>query len=137
VAAPAPGRVAVEHPRRNVAPGRKDGKRGLGGLRDESQEVVTLVIDYIKQETLDPVKGLGRYVVFGVPGSIALSVGLVILAVGFLRLLQGETGTTFTGNLSWIPYVICAVVVVLIAFVAVKAVSRGQTPNRPSDKEQA
>ena len=120
-----------------MAPGRKDGKRGLGGLRDESQEIVTLVVDYIKQETLDPVKGLGRYVVFGVPGSIALSVGLVILAVGFLRLLQGETGSTFTGNLSWIPYVICTVVVVLIAFVAVKAVSRGQTTNQSSDKEKA
>ena len=54
-----------------------------------------------------------------------------------LRLLQGETGSTFTGNLSWIPYVICTVVVVLIAFVAVKAVSRGQTPNQSSDKEKA
>ncbi len=120
-----------------MAPGRKDGSRGLSGLRDESQEVVKLVVDYIKQETLDPVKGLGRYVLFGVAGSVALSIGLAILAVGFLRLLQGETGSTFTGNLSWIPYVICAVVVVLIAFVAVKAVSRGQTPNTQSDKEQA
>jgi len=120
-----------------VAPGRKDGSRGLNGLRDESQEVAKLVVDYIKQETLDPVKGLGRYVLFGVAGSVALSIGLAILAVGFLRLLQGETGSTFTGNLSWIPYVICAVLVVLIAFVAVKAVSRGQTPNTQSDEEQA
>ena len=120
-----------------MAQGRKDGSRGLSGLRDESQEVVKLVVDYIKQETLDPVKGLGRYIVFGVAGSVALSIGLAILAVGFLRFLQTETGSTFTGNLSWVPYVICTVVVVLIAFVAVKAVSRGQTPNTESDKEQA
>jgi hypothetical protein len=120
-----------------VAPGRKDGSRGLSGLRDESQEVVKLVVDYIKQETLDPVKGLGRYVVFGVAGSVALSAGLLILAVGFLRLLQTETGSTFTGNLSWIPYVICAVLVVLVAFIAVKAVSRGQIPTTETDKEQA
>ena len=59
-------------------------------------------------------------------------------AGGFLRLLQTETGSTFSGNLSWVPYVICAVLVVLIAFVAVKAISRGQTPNSgPNDKEQA
>jgi len=120
-----------------VAPARKDGSRGLSGLRGESQEVVKLVVDYIKQETLDPVKGLGRYVVFGVAGSVALSIGVAILAVGFLRLLQGETGSTFTGNLSWIPYVICTVLVVLIAFLAVKAISRGQTPDTQSDKEQA
>jgi hypothetical protein len=131
------GRVPVPNPRRNVAPGRKDGSRGLSGLRGESQEIVTLVVDYIKQETLEPVKGLGRYIVFGVAGSVALSIGLAVLAVGFLRLLQGETGSTFTGNLSWIPYVICAVLVVAIAAVAVKAVSRGQTPSPKSDKEQA
>ena len=120
-----------------MAPGRRDGSRGLSGLRDESQEVVKLVVDYIKQETLDPVKGLGRYVLFGVAGSVALSIGLAILAVGFLRLLQGETGSTFTGNLSWIPYVICTVVVLGIAFVAIRAISRGQTPSSTTDKEQA
>jgi len=120
-----------------VAQGRKDGGRGLSALRGEAQETVTLIVDYVKQETLDPVKGLGRYVVAGIVGSVALSVGLVVVAVGLLRLLQGETGSTFTGNLSWIPYVIITVVVVLVAFVAVKAVSRGQTPNSASvDKEQ-
>jgi hypothetical protein len=129
--------MPAANPRRNVATGRKDGRGGLNGLRDEGQEVVSLVVDYIKQETLEPVKGLGRYIVFGVAGSVALSVGLAVLAVGVLRLLQGETGSTFTGNLSWIPYVICTVLVVLIAFLAVKAVSRGQTPDPTSDKEQA
>ena len=112
---------------------------GEGHLeRGEGQEAVSLIVDYIKQETLDPVKGLGRYVVFGVAGSVALAIGLVVLAVGLLRLLQEATGSTFTGNLSWIPYVIIAVVVVLVAFIAVKAISRGQTPNSgPNDKEQA
>jgi hypothetical protein len=64
--------------------------------------------------------------VFGVAGSVALAIGLVILAVAFLRLLQGETGSTFTGNWSWAPYLICTVAVVIVAAVAVKAVSRGQ-----------
>ena len=41
----------------------------------------------------------------GWPDRWLLSIGLAVLAVGFLRLLQGETGSTFTGNLSWIPYV--------------------------------
>ena len=116
-----------------MAPGRNDGKRGLSGLRGEAQEVVQLVVAYVRQETLDPVKGLGRYVVFGIAGSVALSIGLFVLAVGVLRVLQTETGTTFTGNLSWIPYVICAVMVVVICVIAVKAISRGQLPGTPAD----
>ena len=60
-------------------------------------------------------------------GSVALAIGLVILAVAFLRFLQGETGTTFTGDLSWVPYLICTVAVVAVAAVAVLAVSRGQS----------
>jgi hypothetical protein len=119
-----------------VAPGRKDGKRGFSGLRNEAQETVSLIVDYIKQETLDPVKGLGRYVLFGVAGAVALSIGLAVLTVGLLRLLQTETGSTFSGNLSWVPYVICIVVVVLIAYIAVRAISRGQTPSGATDKEK-
>jgi len=120
-----------------VAQGRNDGKGGLDGLRDEAQETVQLIIAYIRQETLDPVKGLGRYVLFGVVGAVALSVGLAVLAVGLLRLLQGETGSTFTGNLSWIPYVICTVVVALVAYIAVKAVGRGQLPAGAAAPEPA
>jgi hypothetical protein len=111
-----------------VARGRSGTGKGLGALRDTGSETLQLVIDYVKQETLDPLRGLGRYIVFGVTGAVALSIGLVILSVAFLRFLQGETGSTFSGHWSWAPYLICAVVVVLVALVAVKAVSRGQGP---------
>jgi hypothetical protein len=100
-------------------------------LRTSGGEALQLVIDYVKQETLDPLKGLGRYIVFGVAGSVALAIGLVILAVGFLRLLQGETGSTFTGNLSWVPYVICTVAVLMVAAAAVWAIGRGQRRTGP------
>jgi hypothetical protein len=63
---------------------------------------------------------------FGVAGSVALAIGLVILSVAFLRLLQGETGSTFTGDWSWAPYLICTVAVVMVAAIAVRAVARGQ-----------
>ncbi len=69
-----------------VARGRDQGRdkkaAGLGEIRSTGNEVVRLVVDYIKQETLDPLKGLGRYVLFGVVGAVALAIGLVILAVG-------------------------------------------------------
>jgi hypothetical protein len=107
----------------------------LAGLRATGGETLQLVIDYVKQETLDPLKGLGRFLLFGVAGSVALSIGLVIVSVGFLRLLQGETGTAFAGNLSWVPYVIVTIVVVGVAAIAVWAVSRGQRrPARDEDE---
>jgi hypothetical protein len=117
--------VPLPSPRRTVARGRTGTGRGLGGLRTTGGETLQLVIDYVKQETLDPLKGLGRFVLFGVAGSVALAIGLVILSVAFLRVLQTETGSTFSGNWSWAPYLICTVVVVAVAAVAVKAVSRG------------
>jgi Putative Actinobacterial Holin-X, holin superfamily III len=119
-----------------VARGRSGTGKGLGGLRSTGSEAVQLVIDYVKQETLSPLRGLGRFIVFGVAGSVALAIGLVILSIAFLRVLQGETGSTFTGNWSWAPYLICTVAVVLVAAVAVKAVSRGQATRSTNPEKE-
>jgi hypothetical protein len=119
-----------------VARGRSIRGKGLGALRSEGREAFQLVVDYIKQETLDPLKGLGRFMLFGVAGSVALAIGLVILSVAFLRLLQGETGSTFAGNWSWAPYLICTVAVVAVAAIAVRAVSRGQRRSAANPKEE-
>lgn len=119
-----------------MARGRSGTGKGLSGLRSSGGEAVQLVIDYVKQETLTPLRGLGRYILFGVAGSVALAIGLVILAVGFLRFLQGETGSTFSGNLSWVPYLICTVAVVAVAAVAVLAVSRGQSRSTAAPEKE-
>ncbi len=111
-----------------MARGRAEDRKGKGPFSDLTTtggEAARLVVDYVKQETLDPIKGLGRYVLFGIVGSVALAVGLVVLAVGLLRLLQGETNGTFDGNLSWAPYLICTVVVLAVAALAVAAIVRG------------
>jgi Putative Actinobacterial Holin-X, holin superfamily III len=108
-----------------VTPARSARSKGLTGLRETGTETVQLVVDYVKQETLDPLRGLGRYVLFGVIGAVCLAIGLVVLTIALLRLLQGETGA-FAGNLSWVPYVICTIVVVGVAALAVWSVSRGQ-----------
>ena len=86
------------------------------------QETITelkdLVFTYFKRETVDPRKGLGRYVGFGLGGAVLIGVGLFFVAIGALRALQEETDTTFTGNLSWVPYVIVVVGLVLCAALA-------------------
>jgi hypothetical protein len=63
-------------------------------------ELRDLVVEYAKQETIVPLKQLGRYVLFGVVGSFLLGLGVVLLGVGGLRALQTETGDTFAGDWS-------------------------------------
>ncbi len=54
----------------------------------------------------------------------------MLLLLGGLRLLQTETGSTFDGRRTWIPYLIVLVVSGAIAGGAVKARSRGQRRDR-------
>lgn len=63
-----------------------------------------LVKAYAKQETVEPLRGAGRWVGLGVAGSFLLMIGGVSLTLAMLRVLQEETGSSLTGNLSWIPY---------------------------------
>jgi hypothetical protein len=76
-------------------------------------ELRELVITYVKQETLVPLQSLGRWIGFGILGSLFLGFGVVFLGLSGLRALQTETGDTFTGNWSWVPYLIMVVVLVL------------------------
>jgi hypothetical protein len=87
-------------------------------------ELWDLVLAYFKQETTVPLQKLGRAVGFGIIGSLLLGFGVVCLAVGGLRVLQEETGDTFTGDWSWAPYGIVAVGLLLGAAIFWKIGSR-------------
>jgi peptidoglycan biosynthesis protein MviN/MurJ (putative lipid II flippase) len=107
-----------------------------GGFRQSGTDAVELVIDYIKQETLTPLKGLGRYLALGIAGSLALCVGLVLLAIALLRALQTETGSTFSGDLSWLPYVIVCAAAVIVVGLAGWRITKGPAARRlPASSE--
>ena len=108
--------------------GEDDG--GQGRLAQSGSDTAQLVLDYIKQETLEPLQGVGRFLLFGIAGSAALCVGLVLLLVAVLRLLQTETGTTFAGDLSWVPYVIVAVLGLAVLALAAWRVTAGPAQRR-------
>lgn len=81
---------------------------------DHVTEFATMVVDYAKQETLDPLKSLKRYLAHGVAGAVCLGIGLMFLLLALLRGLQsidffaqdgGEPGAT-----TLIPYAITLVV---------------------------
>ena len=77
-------------------------------------ELWELSLAYAKQETVDPLKGLGRYLGYGLGGSIVFGFGSVLLLLSALRALQTETGSTFTGSLSFVPYLIVSVAAALL-----------------------
>jgi Putative Actinobacterial Holin-X, holin superfamily III len=84
-------------------------------------ELWELVIAYFKQETVVPLKKLGRYLGLGLAGSLLLGFGVIFLGMAGLRALQTETGDTFTGDWSWVPYGIVFVGLVVGAAISWKA----------------
>jgi hypothetical protein len=91
-------------------------------------ELWELVKTYAKQETVGPLRGIGRSIAFGVGGSVVLSLGLVLLALALLRALQTETGTTFTGSWSWAPYLLTVAGVGVVIALALGAARRRSGP---------
>jgi hypothetical protein len=97
------------------------------------KELWELIVAYFKQETVVPLRQLGRYIVFGLLGAMLLGVGVLLLAMSGLRALQEETGTTFRGNWSWAPYGI--VFVGLIVGGAITWKARGARRDRRDRKD--
>ena len=107
-------------------------KRGGDARRD----AISLVIAYLKQETLDPLKQLGRFVLFGVTGSLAIGVGTVLLLIAALRVLQTETGA-FHGNLSFVPYLIVAFLAMAVMGLAGWRIMSGPAARRIPAKKSS
>ena len=96
------------------------------GIPGEAQDLLQLVVAYAKQETIDPARNLLNFVKFGFAGALLGSMGAVLLLLGLLRLLQSETGSTFDGKLTFVPYLIVLFVSALIVVGAMKGRQHGQ-----------
>ncbi len=74
--------------------------------QQQVQELKDLVVSYAKQETVDPIKNIGRYIGWALAGALAFGVGMTFLAVGALRMLQTTLPELLDGQgkSSWFPY---------------------------------
>jgi multisubunit Na+/H+ antiporter MnhB subunit len=70
----------------------------------DARELVDLVIAYAKQETLEPLKGLGKNALRGLGGAILLGIGGIFCSVSALRAMQSETDWFERHNLTYLPY---------------------------------
>lgn len=102
-------------------------------------ELWNLVVAYMKQETVEPLKGIGRYIGFGAAGSIAIALGVTLLILSLLRGLQRTFGTRgrglsqlMTGSLSWLPYLITLVFAVTIVDSARRAIKKKKNNGKRS-----
>ena len=92
------------------------------GLKADFEGLVSTLRAYVKQETLGPIRGLGRYLGFGLAGTVCFAIAEGFWVLGVVRVLQTTT-TTFRDNLSFVPYlggVLASVAFVYLAVVALK-----------------
>ena len=119
----------------HMAPKHQKSDGQVGELRRSGDDAFKLTVDYLKQEALDPLKGLGRFLLWGLTGSLAIAVGILLVLVGILRLLQTETGTALTGDWSWVPYFVVAVLGIGVAAVAGWRITAGPGQRRQPGRQ--
>lgn len=100
-------------------------------LPNLASELYQMVIDYLKQETIVPIKALGRFVLWGLAGAVLLAISSVLLLIAALRALQFEAADVFDGNLSFLPYFIVLAAAVAVAAVAASRIGAGPRNGRP------
>ena len=82
---------------------------------ESAQEAQQMLVAYAKQETIDPLKDLGRYLAWGIGGAVAIFVGVLFLSLGLLRGLQRlEPFDAEDGLLTTLPYVITVAALLLV-----------------------
>ena len=77
-------------------------------IQQDLEEIRDLAMRYVKEETVQPIKDIGRFAAYGALGSIFVGFGTTLLLLAALRFLQ-EQFKVLDGTLSWLPYVIVAV----------------------------
>ena len=88
-------------------------------------EFVSLTVEYAKEQTVDPIKGLGRYLLFGLAGAFMIAIGGGLTALAAIRLVQAETGSHLRGSLTWVPYSSGLIVAVVGAGLAAFRIRKG------------
>ena len=102
-------------------------------LAEEAEDIKDVAVRYVREETVDPVKALGRYTAYGCAGSFLVGLGGLLIAVGLLRLLQ----SLMHGTTSWLPYVL--ITIGGIAVIGLTLLKIGSGPGRrrlPSKKKK-
>ena len=86
-----------------------------------------LLRDYAKQETVDPLRAVGKFIGFGIAGAVLFAIGTVFGVIAVLRVLQEETGEHLTGSWNFLPYAVAFLLLVLVLMACIRTITK---PNR-------
>jgi hypothetical protein len=98
-------------------------------MQRDLDEIKDLALKYIKEETILPIKQMGRFVAWGAAGSLLVGFGFFFLLLGALRFLQ-EQFKVLDGTLSWIPYLIVVVLAAIVIGVTLWRIVSGTAKRR-------
>jgi len=108
-------------------------------------ELKAMVTDYAKQQTVDPLKHLGKWAAFGVAGAVSMMIGVFLLGLGALRLFQkwdwtqcemvgaGADAVCEGGGWSFAPYIFVFLILLVAAGLCFLAAAK--TPDWMDDDE--
>lgn len=102
--------------------------RGASVQRD-LDEIWALLVRYVKEETVQPLKDMARFAAFGAAGSLFVGFGTVLLLLGSLRFFQ-EQFPVLDGSLSWLPYLIVAVIAAVVIALTLWRIASGPARRR-------
>jgi len=91
----------------------------------KTADIFDLLVRYIKQETVAPLRGAGRWLAFGVLASLAIVLGAFFFLLAVLRILQGSA-FPFNGGWSWVPYFLTALITLSFVIVSLSRIKRPQ-----------
>jgi cytochrome c biogenesis protein CcdA len=114
-------------------PGRAPGEARPRGKRTTDAsvgEVVELLKEYAQQETIEPLRGAGRWLAMGVAGAFILGLGLIYVLLGVLRLIQTEWVRAASGSLSWLSYLIVLLLAIGMLAVVIRRINKDHL-NKP------
>ena len=102
------------------------------------QELWELLKAYAMQETIGPLKDLGRQIGLGLGGAVAFSLGYFLIVLGILRALQFH-GPAFlqSNNWNWVTYLVACILLGGAILLAIRKVRGKNASVGPDPKKHA
>ena len=98
---------------------------GSSAVPEVVRDLWDLLVAYTRQETVQPLRNISRYLAYGIGGMLVITTGVFLVCMSALRALQTQTNGIFNGMWSWVPYLIVAAGVTGLVVFAFSRIGKG------------